>query len=375
MSSDDTSSSLGSANENELQDKIGLGITGTLWILASWRLIFQTLIPRAETSTGRFPISTSVSEVSWVDRFSQWFTRRRIFHGLLWMALSCQGAAYTGMLGYWPCRILRPAMADKVAYLLLEVCGRTVLESLAYSVVTALWLQTAIDSHPAALWGMMRLPFGHLPAVFVLTMMAAVLASAAVAVASLLLFPQLSRSDLPNLSLTRIQLFLEASAWAAHSLVVLPCLVTTTRRVLALPQSLNWKKKYSLLAKAVLPMVIAAILHMLRSLCLFAVIFHLVQRQTWLWYILFLWIPTALTVPVLLYSVRKRDVLPPPDLQQPLLPPPAEAFLAFSQHRQGLDDSFSFCRSPITHVVLPPPEEADNDDVESHDHDTLSVES
>ena len=83
-----------------------------------------------------------------------------------------------------------------------------------------------------------------------------------------------------------------------------------------------------------------------------------------------MWLPTWMAVLVLLYSARKRDQLPTTrEHLQPLLPsqPPAAAFLAFSQHRQGLevDDSFSFCRSPIAQVLVP------RDDIEVADKEVF----
>jgi hypothetical protein len=78
---------------------------------------------------------------------------------------------------------------------------------------------------------------------------------------------------------------------------------------------------------------------------------------------------------MLLYSARKRDQASSTsdDLNQPLLPearPPAEAFLAFLHHRQGvdMDDSF-FCGSPPPHVFAP------SDDIEVADEETLSTDS
>ena len=63
------------------------------------------------------------------------------------------------------------------------------------------------------------------------------------------------------------------------------------------------------------------------------------------------------------------------ELQQPLLAPPAEAFLAFSRHRHGgeedLNDSLQFCRSPMPHHVFAPT----NGDLEVADEETLSTDS
>lgn len=92
------------SDANELlAGKIGLGLSLCLWILSSWRLIFHTLIrrrPHTETSSSdnvhdtmgggeqqqhRALLLSSRSSFDTAYRsFTQWFTRRRTFHILLW---------------------------------------------------------------------------------------------------------------------------------------------------------------------------------------------------------------------------------------------------------------------------------------------------
>lgn len=179
-----------------------------------------------------------------------------------------------------------------------------------------------------------------------------------------------------ELKWTQAQTMLESIAWGVHSLVVMECLTITSKRVLNLIPASERKRRFSLLAKSVLPMLISSFAYASRCLWLVAVFFGAseVERGTWAWWIGFMWLPTWTAVLVLLYSARKRDQLPMrAEHLQPLLPsqPPAEAFLAFSQHRQGfeIDDSISFCRSPIVHVL------AHRDSVEIADEETLSADS
>lgn len=294
------------------------------------------------------------------------------------MATSCEALAYadlSGVLSFSKNRVF----ADKLGYVLLDVSGRSVLELLAFSQTTAIWLKTAIESSPAHLWGSARLPFGLLPPVFVVVIVFLVLASVSLSAVALVLFQDDDLDTIQKLRWTRAQTMLEAAAWGIHSLVVMECVVITSKRVLNLVPSSQWSQRMALLTKAVLPMLCASLVYATRCTWLVAVFcchIHQIERGTWQWYIGFVWAPTWLAVGVLLYSARKRDALPNPqqELQQPLLRPrpPAEAFLAFSQHRHGLDvdDSFSFCRSPIIHVVTHHP-----DDMEAADAETLSTSS
>jgi hypothetical protein len=204
-----------------------------------------------------------------------------------------------------------------------------------------------------------------------------VLSSTTLSVVVFVMFRQDNLETIQNLPLSRAQTLLESTAWGVHALVVLECLILTTRRITALVPSSEWKKRLSLLSKAVLPMLIACMAYASRCGWLVSVYFYAAKRDTWAWWIGFVWCPTWITVIVLLYSARKRDqpMVASEDLHQPLLAPrpPAEAFLAFSLHRQGaedLDDSLQFCRSPMPHVYTPT-----DGDVEVADEETLSTDS
>lgn len=73
-----TMSSITGADHKVLASQIGLGLSVGLWLLSSWRLIFHILVKRRqneESTTGSEPVPQT---------FTQWFTRRRTFHCLLW---------------------------------------------------------------------------------------------------------------------------------------------------------------------------------------------------------------------------------------------------------------------------------------------------
>jgi hypothetical protein len=290
------------------------------------------------------------------------------------MAMSCEALAYADISGILPFSKNR-IFADKLGYVLLDVTGRSILEMLAFCTVTAIWLKTAIESSPSVLWGSQSAPFGILPPLFLLMILLLVLVSATLSAIALVLYQDDPLETIQELPWSRAQTMLEAIAWGVHALVVIECLIVTSKRVLNLIPTSQWEQRLSLLGKAVVPMLVASLVYATRCLWLLAIFWRCESfaRGTWAWWIGFAWLPTWLAVGVLLYSARKRDQLPASEeLQEPLLlpaRPPAEAFMAFSRHRQGLgvDDSFSFCRSPITHVVAHP------DDWFVADEETLST--
>ena len=268
------------------------------------------------------------------------------------MATSCEALAYAELSGIISIH-KDPMFAEKLSYVLLDVAGRSILELLAFCTVTALWLKTAIESSPAVLWGSQTTPFGILPGIFLMTLCLLVFASAFLSVVELVIYQNKSVGDIEQRPWGRAHIVLEAFAWGLHSLVVLECLIVTSKRVLNLVPTLEWPDRLPLLTKAVLPMLVASVAYAVRCLWLLAIFWHWesLDRGTWAWWVGFAWLPTWITVGFLLYSTRKRDSNINEQLAEPLLPtrrPPSEAFMAFSLHRNGIepDDSFSCIRSP-----------------------------
>ena len=232
--------------------------------------------------------------------------------------------------------------------------GRSVLELLAFATITGLWIKTAIRSGPARGLGQ-----GHdlrirlFPALFFVIVLLLVISSASLSTVVFLDDRSGSLEKIQNSYLSRIQLLLEAAAWGLHSLVVLECVLLTWKRIETVVEPS--RERRILLCKAVLPMLTAALLYLIRSLWLVCIYFHVpkTERGSWLWWIAFQWCPTLLSVSMLLYSARKRDQTTIGQLQEPLLRPPAEAFLAFSRHRNGEDGDDSFMlNSPSARALI-----------------------
>jgi hypothetical protein len=288
------------------------------------------------------------------------------------LATTCEALAYADISGLLPFSRDR-IYSEKLGYILLDVAGRSVLELLAFATVTAMWLQTAIDAHPLALGQTRKWHLYLIPPLFLVAIV--LLAVSSVALSIVVLVVSGKEDDLPsirNLSWSRTQNLLEAISWGLHAVVVLECVGMTSRQIFALvPQ---WRKRLSLLAKAVLPMLISSLVYALRCNWLLVEYYDAprVSRSTWAWWIGFVWCPTLVAVAMLLYSARKRDQQEPCDqahqrlLYSPI--PPAEAFRAFSYHRLAMDFDDSFCQSPITHVYT-----ESTDSLEVGDEETLST--
>jgi len=135
------------------------------------------------------------------------------------------------------------------------------------------------------------------------------------------------------------------------------------------------------MGKCIVPMMVSCFAYALRCGWLIAAYIDQDRRDSWAWWISFVWAPTLAVSIVLLYSVRKRDSAVQEftavesdsnhnnnndtnsgsgdndDSQQPLLlrpQPPEEAFRAFHIFRQGdgdLNDSLSLS-SPIPRRTL-----------------------
>lgn len=364
--------------KNEKQEilvgMIGLGLSAGLWLLSSWRLVFHTLFRREQEQLQELPIEESEARRSSQPSLqssstTKWLTRRRTFHALLWLATSFEAVAYADLstvLRFSSNRVY----AEKIGYILLDVVGRSVFELLSFCTLTGIWLHTAIKSSPTM--DVSRHRYRLLTPVFVFVTVLLVLASATLSVVIFVLFGDDTLDRIQTLPLSQIQTLLEAFAWGLNSLVVMECLIITSRRITALVTALEWKKRLFLLSKAVLPMLVASLVYGSRCVWLVIVYFHSSSlRGTWAWWIGFMWCPTLMAVIVSLYSARKRDQHPQSDeLQQPLLAPPTEAFQAFSMHRNGGDLDDSLCRSPMFHVFAPR-----EGGLEVADEETLSTDS
>lgn len=234
-----------------------------------------------------------------------------------------QAVSYADLAGMIPLYANKD-VSERVGYILLVIVGRSLLEVLTFSVVAALWLETVGKTVNRSL-------------------QSALMSCAAILVSTSLLqaFDMLN-SEEELVWIYKLHSLVEAICWLLHCLVALVCCILTTRRILSLstfPQFEN-SERVKILAKSLLPMLLCATCYGVRAGCLFA--FELESRtptyarESLAWWVGFTWIPTLIPSLMLLYSTRKRDVLP--DLGSASTPlllsppgPPAEAFISFQR--------------------------------------------
>lgn len=225
------------------------------------------------------------------------------------IATLCEVVSYADLSGVLPFTSDR-ILAENIGYVLLNVAGRT-LELLAFCIVTEIWLRTAIDARPRSMHSESsntNFWLHGLIYVFVFFMALLVLVSASLSVVIFFRFPHApNREFVLKLPLSKLQSLLEAICWGIHVLVVAIAIGMTSRCILVLVPSTEWKRRSYLMVKAVGPMMVSCFAYATRCGWLIATYIHQSKRDSWAWWISFVWVPTATVSIVLLYSTRKRD--------------------------------------------------------------------
>ena len=225
------------------------------------------------------------------------------------IATLCEIVSYVDLSGVLPFTTDR-ILAENIGYVLLNVAGRT-LELLAFCIVTEIWLRTAIDARPRSMHSEITSQnfwLHGLIYVFVFFTALLVLASASLSVVIFFRFPHApNREFVLKLPLSKLQSLLEAICWGIHVLVVAIAIGMTSRCILVLVPSTEWKRRSYLMIKAVGPMMVSCFAYATRCGWLIVTYSHQSRRDSWAWWISFVWVPTATVSVVLLYSTRKRD--------------------------------------------------------------------
>jgi hypothetical protein len=274
------------------------------------------------------------------------------------MTVEC--LAYADFAGTFPLSD-NPEHAEKFGYILLEVVGRSTFEFLAFSVVTALWLGTAIEAGlSSAEEDNSRLK--RFPEVLMgwgcLLIFVSLIQALDIAVAGS------ERNGYEGSAWAyRSHLLVEGLSWGFHAVLSLICVLMTLARIVSLstwPQS-EIMTRVHVMTKALLPMILCFLCYATRAIWLLEQFVEMPStlvtsrsRTDPAWWIGFVWIPTLLPSLMLLYSARKRDVPTIPDDYSgasPLLPtpvPPAEAFLSFRRSiAEDGGDLFSSLFTPL----------------------------
>lgn len=116
----DMSSIEGPAMTSKVSGIVGLCLTSFLWIVASWRLFYHYS--------------------SWCNKFwhhrADGLTIKRMLHALLFTTMIVEGVSYAIMVG--------TDSSNKLAYALLDVIGRGILEYCTFIVGTAHWFDVIL---------------------------------------------------------------------------------------------------------------------------------------------------------------------------------------------------------------------------------------
>jgi hypothetical protein len=314
------------------------------------------------------------------------------------MAMTVEAISYADLSGLLPLSSNRHE-AETWRFVLGTLVGRSTFELLAFSTVTILWLQMALEarsvSNPNKNWKLEAC----LWILFVVNTMVVVSAMWETVFLIFYSMKQDSAMDhrgkeiafnntghiedsLQQLTVFEIQELFEGIAWAIHAVIVAVCISLTAKQI---HQNLTTfaaptRRRITLWAKALLPMVVCATCYFLRSLLLIGqfVCYSLhprkhtaiTTRQRLVWWILEEG-PTWIAATMLLYSARKPDRRSSQlhshaeQLRAPLLcttpaPPPAEVFLAFRQWNQV--DSQFFLSPNVQSDAEDDDEHADDED-------------
>ena len=223
-----------------------------------------------------------------------------------------EAAAYADFAG-----LLAPIMgtnlSDKVAYICLDLAGRSIFEYLAFSAVTELWLQTAFQASPTI--------SRHFQGALVLRSLNRVMGFMSVLLSGILTLYLLVNGDsLAQIEKTellfRLQIFMEALCWAIGCGFVTMCIKITAERIhtsfATFPPN-DAMERVALQCQALVPMGVCAISYAIRSFFLLCrltgetPLFVATTRFNPVWWVAFVWAPTLLVVLCALYSARRRD--------------------------------------------------------------------
>lgn len=258
-------------------------------------------------------------------------------------------------------------------FVLGTLVGRSTFELLAFSTVTFLWLQMALEARSVS---MPNKNYYLEACLWILVVANVVVVVTAVGEAVFLLYLSADGTTMDyesdnssghiedsfqQYAVYEVQEFLEGVAWGVHAVVVMIIIALTAKQI---DQNLSTfsaprRRRVTICAKALLPMLACANCYLLRSVVLVGqVCFSLhdsqhpttiTTKQRFVWWALQAG-PTWIAATMLLYSARKPDRSLARSSQSPLeasfpsashepllstpIPPPAEVFLSFRQWNQ-----------------------------------------
>jgi hypothetical protein len=205
--------------------------------------------------------------------------------------------------------------SQPVVYVLLNLCGRSIFEFLAHLTVTGLWIrQAAIDmTNPRDVNGQsdnMNVTIGFYISsfspfliVFAVTMIGMSIGLAVVAQCR----PHPTSLDVILATpLAQLQNLLETICWIQLAIFTAFCGVATCKRILDLEPTPSWQRRLISISRRIAPMTLAFASHLTRATWLFAAYYSNGNKTSasWIRWIGFHWIPTAIASVAAVYSVQ-----------------------------------------------------------------------
>lgn len=317
----DPSSVAGPTLSFRISGIVGLCITGILWIIVSWRLIYhysgwwgKCCKKREQQQQQQHPNNNTGQEILGEEPDADivishlrtdGFTMKRLLHIMLWTTMIVQGVGYADMVG--------TNVSNKLNYTLLDIVGRGVFEFTTFVIGTIHWFKATAKARAGA--SEKQVMFTLLPSILILANIAVIVCSIFEAVV-LLAGDSEDIHDFRSTSKThRISLIVESSGWGVHALVVSFLGRMVYKRIASLPtfSQVRSRAKRNIITKMIIPIIFCALSYALRSGWMAADFASRILRpdstfESGLgWWIGNCWIPTIIPSMMLLYSIRKRD--------------------------------------------------------------------
>eukprot|EP00985_Skeletonema_marinoi_P008166 scaffold3636_cov88-Skeletonema_marinoi.AAC.4 len=289
---------------------VGLCITGILWIIVSWRLLYHysgwwSKCCKKKEQQGQEILVEEDEEVVINHLRTDGFTMKRLLHIMLWITMIVQGVGYADMVG--------TDVSNKLNYTLLDIVGRGILEFTTFVIGTIHWFNVTSKARAGA--SEKKVMFTLLPLILVFATVAVTVCSIFEAVVLLAGHSEDIHEFRSTSKIHRITLIVESSGWGIHAVVVSICGGMVYKRISSLPtfSQVRSRAKRNIITKMIIPIFFCALSYALRSAWMAADFASRILRpdstfESGLgWWIGNCWIPTIVPSMMLLYSIRKRD--------------------------------------------------------------------
>lgn len=317
-SSPELSSAAGPTLTFRIAGTVGLCITGILWVIVSWRLLYHYSGLWSQCCKKKVQQQHQGQEILGEEQDdddvvvpnhlrTDGFTMKRLLHIMLWITMIVQGIGYADMVG--------TNVSNKLNYTLLDIVGRGIFEFTTFVIGTIHWFNVTSKASPLS---DKKVMFTLLPFILVCATIAVTVCSIFEAVVLLGGKSEDVHEFRSTSKIHRITLIVESSGWGIHAIVVSICGGIIYKRIASLPtySQVRSRARRHIITKMIIPIFFCALSYALRSAWMAADFASRILRpdstfESGLgWWIGNCWIPTIVPSMMLLYSIRKRDRQP-----------------------------------------------------------------